>query len=192
MGITIRWLCFQLPTYWNRRLPVSHLVQQHTLKGLSLASKWSYSSPIRIQNSICDRWEFRAHWVERAADMVMIWPIPVFPIVPCLTLVTSCYQATIALLQIGRVLIMQCTWYCQHIYWAKASVSEKQTTQWEDSNSLCSRMGIARFTPNYPPSYVNSAYWQTITIGSWFQVVFNQSGFLYLVARLSKKYIYIW
>ncbi|EOY32493.1 Receptor-like protein kinase 1 [Theobroma cacao] len=42
---------------------------------------------------------------------------------------------------------------------------------------------LVLYTRAFPLDLVNTAYWSSKTVGSGFQVIFNQSGYIYLIAR---------
>ncbi|CAI9778590.1 unnamed protein product [Fraxinus pennsylvanica] len=49
--------------------------------------------------------------------------------------------------------------------------------------SLQSDGNLVSYTRNFPMDNVLFAYWSTQTVGSGFQVIFNQSGYIFLVAK---------
>ncbi|CAA2997136.1 G-type lectin S-receptor-like serine threonine-kinase LECRK3 [Olea europaea subsp. europaea] len=63
------------------------------------------------------------------------------------------------------------------------TASLKQIIREEDSSLHYNLMEISSYTRNFPMDGSRFAYWSTQTMGTGFQVIFNQSGYIFLVAE---------
>uniref|UniRef100_A0A5B7AC59 Receptor-like serine/threonine-protein kinase n=1 Tax=Davidia involucrata TaxID=16924 RepID=A0A5B7AC59_DAVIN len=63
-----------------------------------------------------------------------------------------------------------------------ARLSEMDYSNGRFQFSLQSDGNLVLYTTDFPMDSVNEAYWSSNTVGSGYQVIFNQSGFIYLIA----------